>query len=103
LGTSHRYSNSFDGLRAWASYIVGSNFNPEKSGSLDIEFKDASGYRIGTGLNFLMLSLNLEYQNIKYDKTILEQFGPFSPEVNFDNVDLRNKSWIASVSFPYNL
>jgi hypothetical protein len=47
-----------------------------------------------------VVSLNLEYQDIKYDKATLEEFGPFSSGTSFGSVNLTDKSWIASVSFP---
>lgn len=89
------------GLRVWGSYILGGEMNPEKSGSLDVKFSGATGYRVGTGFRIAMVSLNLEYQDLKYGQTTLEQIGPFAVDSNFDNVNLNNKSWIASVSFPF--
>lgn len=88
------------GLRVWASYILWGDFNPAASGSFDIKFKDATGYRIGTGFRIKELSLNLEYQDIQYAKTELEAIGVFTPGTNFDNVNLKTNSWILSVSMP---
>lgn len=91
------------GLRAWASYVAGASLDPEKSGSFDVNFKDGSGYRIGAGYKIAMVSLNLEYQQLSYDETSLEQLGPFSTNTSLSNVKLKNDSWIVSVSFPYAL
>jgi hypothetical protein len=88
------------GLRIWGAYILDGYLDPQKSGSLDVKFQKASGYRVGAGFRVAMLSLNLEYQQLKYGQTTLEEVGPFSPGSTFDNVTLSNKSWIASVSFP---
>lgn len=88
------------GLRVWGSYVLTGELNPEASGSVDVKFQDATGYRVGAGFRILMLSLNLEYQQIKYGKANLEQLGPFIPGTIFDNVSLENKTWIGSVSFP---
>lgn len=88
------------GLRVWGSYILSGELNPEASGNFDVKFQDATGYRVGAGFRILMLSLNLEYQQNKYDKANLEQLGPFTPGTTFNNVSLENKTWIASVSFP---
>jgi Outer membrane protein beta-barrel domain len=91
------------GLRVWANAILGGELNPESSGGFDVTFKEATGYRIGAGLRLASLSLNLEYQDSKYDKTTLQQLGPFTPGSTLNGVDLENKSWIVSVSFPLEL
>jgi hypothetical protein len=90
------------GLRLWGGIILGGNLNPERSGSLDVNFKDTFGYRVGAGFRLMPVSLNLEYQHLKYEQTILEQVGPFS-NTTFNNVTLENNSWVASVSFPVEL
>lgn len=91
------------GMRLWGSYIIGGILNPEKSGSLDVKFKEASGYRLGAGFRISTLSLNLEYQNLKYHQSTLEQIGPFTPGSTFDSVNLENSAILASVSFPLEL
>ena len=88
------------GLRFWGTYIAAGTMDPERSGSLDVKFSDGTGYRIGTGLKLYIVSLNLEYQNINYEKSTLESIGPFNPGSTFSGVDLENESWIVSVSFP---
>ncbi len=91
------------GLRVWGAYILGGELNPEKSGSFDIKFQNAKGYRVGAGFRLAAVSLNLEYQQLKYDQASLEQLGPFSSSSALSGVQLENKSWIASVSFPIEL
>jgi hypothetical protein len=91
------------GMRLWGSFILGGELNPDKSGSFDIKFLKASGYRLGAGFRFLAVSLNLEYQELKYGQAKLEQLGPFASGALFDNVKLENKTWLASVSFPLQL
>ena len=91
------------GLRVWGTYIGGGELNPEKSGSYDAKFSKGTGYRVGAGFRISALSLNLEYQDMKYGQTTLEQLGSFTPGTNFDSVNLSNKSWVASVSFPLEL
>jgi hypothetical protein len=88
------------GLRIWGSYIVGSEMNPERSGELNINFNQGTGYRVGAGVKFLMVSFNLELQQINYRNTNLESVGPFETNTNFSSVSLINNSWIASISFP---
>lgn len=91
------------GLRVWAGYIWGGEFNPEASGNLDVKFSGASGYRIGAGFRVAVVSLNLEYQQIKYDRTTLEQLGPFSASTSTSDVSLHDNAWILGVSFPIDL
>jgi hypothetical protein len=88
------------GMRLWGTIILGGSLNPDSSGSLDLQFKDTSGYRVGAGFRLAKISLNLEYQHLKYGQTVLEQLGPFAASTSFSNVSLVNNSWIASISFP---
>lgn len=88
------------GLRIWGAYVLNADLDPEKSGSFDVKFNEGKGYRVGAGFRLTAVSLNLEYQNIKYDSATLQQLGPFSSNNAFDNVDLESQLWIASVSFP---
>lgn len=87
------------GMRVWGALILGGDLDPAGS-SFDVNFQGAKGYRVGAGFRLASLSLNLEYQNLKYDQTKLEQLGPFSPGTTLGGVQLENKTWIASVSFP---
>jgi hypothetical protein len=91
------------GLRVWGSYIFGGELDPEKDDDLDVRFEDASGYRLGAGLRFGIVSVNLEYQQLEYDKAKLQSVGPFNPGETFDDVDAKNDSYILSVSFPISL
>lgn len=88
------------GLRLWGAAVVDGELNPESSGGYDVKFTQAQGYRVGAGFQFFLVSLNLEYQDVKYKNTNLEQAGPFAPGSNLDNTELKNKSWIVGVSFP---
>ena len=88
------------GPRIWGGYVMGGSLDPEKSGGLNVKFKNASGYRIGAGFKVDKISLNLEYQDLIYNKTTLEQVGPFTSSRSLNNVDLKNKSWVASITFP---
>jgi len=50
-----------------------------------------------------MVSINLEYQSLKYDKTTLEKLGPFSVGTDLGSSKLTNNSYVVSVSFPIGL
>lgn len=90
------------GLRVWGSYILTSTLDPKESNSLDIKFADGQGYRLGAGFKVYSVSLNLEYQNVDYNKTSIQQLGPITNSAS-DGVKLKNETWIASVSFPVSL
>lgn len=87
------------GIRIWGSYIFGGELNPDEDNSFDVKFTDAKGYRIGAGVHFAFVSLNLEYQDLKYDKTTIENGGGIITGAELDS-DLTNKSYIFSVGFP---
>ncbi len=87
------------GIRLWAGYIVGGEMDPESSNGLDLKFKSASGYRVGGGIRLGIPSLNLEYQSIKYSKTENESSGIHSIP-SYNNTELKNNSYVLSVSFP---
>ncbi len=88
------------GLRIWGAAVVDGEINPESSHGYDLKFNQATGYRVGAGFQFVAVSLNVEYQDLKYSNTNLQGIGPFAPGTNLDNTELKNKSWIASISFP---
>lgn len=89
------------GLRVWGTYIATATLDPKESSGLDLKFSEGTGYRIGAGFRVFAVSLNLEYQKLDYDKTGLQQAGPFTGTT--DGVQLDNESWIASVSFPISI
>lgn len=89
------------GLRLWGSYIAGGELDPEGS-TFDAKFKDGKGFRVGAGVRFQAVSVNLEYQELTYDTTEVQAIGPFGP-ADFGSVELENKTWLASVSFPIQL
>lgn len=92
------------GIRIWGSYIASGELNPDMDGSTDVKYTDGKGSRVGVGFRVAMVSINAEYQQIKYDKTTLEDGGGiFTPGTTFDNVNLENKTWLVSVSFPLEL
>jgi len=91
------------GLRIWGGYILGGQLDPDKDQGVDVKFKKAKGYRVGAGIKLGIASLNLEYQDLKYDDTEVEEAGVFNPGTSYSNVELNNESWILSVSFPIGL
>lgn len=88
------------GLRAWGGWVLGGHIDPDASRGVDEKFKSANGWRVGAGIKVAMASLNIEYQDITYDETQLEQVGIFTTGTTSSGVELDNKSWVFSVSFP---
>ena len=88
------------GLRLWGGYVFGGELDPEKSGAVDVKFKDAKGPKIGVGFKVMMVSLNVEYAELEYDKSVLQEVGPISG--SFDS-KLTNKMGMISVSMPLTL
>lgn len=88
------------GLRLWAGYVVDGVLDPKEDNGVDLKFKEASGPRLGAGFHVAMFSINLEYQNLKYDSTELEKLGPFTDVNAQDRIELTESGYVASVSFP---
>lgn len=89
------------GIRLWGTYVLGSELNPEEDNGVDAKFTEGKGFRVGAGVHLAMVSVNLEYQDLKYDKTTIENGGVFSgSELDYD---LTNRSYILSVGFPFEL
>ncbi len=88
------------GLRLWGTYVLGGQLNPKESNNVDIKFDEPKGLRLGVGFHISSLSLNLEYQDIKYSSATLEKVGPFTNSSASNNINLTNKSYLLSVSFP---
>jgi len=93
----------YAGLRLWGEYVAVGEVDPGSNNNTQVKFSDGKGYRVGAGIHLFAVSLNLEYQNVKYDHANLEQLGPFNPGTNFNNVDSQSNGWIASVTFPIEL
>lgn len=88
------------GMRLWASYVMDGELNPERSGNFDVKFRNANGYRVGAGFKVASVSVNAEYKQVTYGKTIVEQAGPLTGEADLDSMKLGSNGWLASISFP---
>src|SRR5690606_23778532 len=91
------------GLRLWASYVLLGVLDPESNNGTDLKFEDGKGLRIGGGFRIFSLSLNLEYEDLDYGRTVIEQAGIFGGLGSSDAINLDNKSYILSLSFPLEL
>lgn len=94
------------GIRVWGTYILAGELNPKAFGSgalegLDVKFKDMKGYRVGAGIYVKSVSINLEYQDAKFDTTTVEGQGALGGD--YTSVEGKDKSYIVSLSFPVSL
>ena len=84
------------GLRAWGSWVVLGNLDPDSSNGTDVNFEEAQGFRIGGGYHIYSFSVNLEYERINYNDTTFNSNIITNP----DAYDLESEAWIISVSAP---
>ncbi len=87
-------------LRFWGSWILAGELDPDLDKGVDEKFKSGNGYRLGLGFRVALISLNLEYQFVKYDETEISEVGIFTPGYTTNNIVLENKSLVFSVSMP---
>lgn len=80
------------GLRAWGTYVLGGEVDPDGARGIDENFTEADGWRLGAGMKVGFASLNVEYQDITYDEAVAGTA-----------VELVNQSWVFSVSFPMSM
>jgi hypothetical protein len=84
------------GLRGWAGYVFGGTLDPESSGSYDVKFDTPQGFKVGLGFKIAIVSINIEYMDIKYNNGHLDQ-----PVATDFSDKLHNKVGMLSVSFPF--
>ena len=99
LGLTLGGQTPFLGIRVWGTYVMDGFLNPDKINSVDIKFSGMNGYRVGAGVYFAMISVNLEYQDTKNSDVIVESLGPFTGGT-LNSLEANQKSYIVSVSFP---
>ncbi len=93
----------FFGVRLLGSYVVFGENNPSNgSQGIDLKFKEATGPRLGAGIYVGPISLNLEYEDLKYNKTEIESYGSVAVN-NTTDVDTTTKGYVLSLSFPIEL
>lgn len=91
------------GIQLFGTYILGGVFDPAAGNqNIDLKFTDARGYRVGAGLHIMAISLNLEYQDITYNNSIIESAG--SVALNRQtSVDANQRGYALSLGFPIEL
>lgn len=90
------------GIRFWGSYVLWGEIDPDKVTSTtfnyDAKLSKANGYRVGAGFHLYSFSLNLEYQDLKYDSVDVDVFGTTASAK-----DATSKGLVFGVSFPIEL
>lgn len=86
-------------LRFWGTYVLGGSLDPLESRGFDTRFTKAQGYRLGAGMQILLISLNLEYQELKHSGLEIENAGPFTG-IGAGTTEMNSKAWIVSASLP---
>lgn len=93
----------FFGIRLMGTYIMGGEFNPGPGvQAVDLKFENLRGYRVGGGLHFAAVAVNLEYQNSRYENANVESFGSLGGQAD-TSVDFENEGYTLSLSFPVEL
>lgn len=91
------------GLRVWGEYVVWGQYDPSAGRQgFDAKFRSPTGPRVGVGFHLGPISLNLEYQDLRYDRTDVQSFGLINA-TSASNVDFVSRGYAASVSFPVEL
>jgi len=91
------------GLRLWGTYVPFGQYDPQAGNrGFDVRFQEPQGYRVGAGFHIGPVSLNLEYENIKFNQTKLQSLGDVRFSSNSD-INYDSQSWNGSVSFPLEL
>lgn len=88
------------GLRLWGGYIFDGTLDPAASNGYDAKFSRAQGYKLGAGFRVLLVSLNIEYSDVKFNSEF--QTAPLGFTGAFDQ-KLQNKSTVVSVSMPFTI
>ena len=90
------------GLRAWVQYVaLGAMDVDQLSNGLKYRMENPTGFQVGVGFRVSMVSLNLEYQNTRYNNANIQNLG--SAGAGLTSVKMTNDALIASVSFPLEL
>jgi hypothetical protein len=90
------------GLRLWGTYVLDGSYNPEAGAQdVNLRFDDPYGWRVGAGIRLSTVSLNLEYEDLTYQKSEIESFGSL-PTADVP-IDFAQRGYIVSLSFPMDL
>lgn len=90
------------GLRVWGTYVLAGEFDPETgNGGLNVRFEQPEGWRVGAGIKLASMSLNVEYQDLSFDRTDIQSLGTVGTAAT--DVDFDLDGYTFSLSFPLEL
>jgi len=93
----------FFGIRVYGGYVVLGETNPEAGNQgFDVKFTEPQGARVGVDFHIGLVALNVEYQDLTYNKTKIESYGLVNASGESD-VDFDTRGYTASLSFPMEL
>lgn len=103
LGATLGVQTPLFGIRLWGTSVLAGEMDPEAGiDGLDLKFKDARGYRVGGGVHFAALAVNLEYEDLTYQNTDIQSYGILNATGSSD-VDMTQRGTVVSLSFPFEL
>ena len=92
------------GVRLLAGYVLLGENNPgANSQGVNLKFSEPRGWRLGAGLHAGPVGINLEYQNLIYNKTEIQSIGSVATNASASGIDETTKGYALSVSFPIEL
>jgi hypothetical protein len=100
VGPGLAWETPWAGLRFTGTYVMDGEFDPESGASgVDMKFNEPTGARLGVGFKIAAVSLNLEYEDLTYDKSDIESFGSFAANTG-TTVDYSSRGYIFNLGFP---
>lgn len=92
------------GIRVLAGYVLlGENGPDANSQGVKLRFTEPRGWRLGAGLHAGPVGINLEYQDLKYNKADILASGNLASTANVSGIDESTKGYALSLSFPVEL
>lgn len=92
------------GIRILAGYVVlGENSQDANRQGVKLKFTEPNGWRVGAGIHAGPVGINLEYQDLKYNKADVQSLGSVATNVNVNGIDESTKGYALSLSFPVSL
>ncbi len=92
------------GIRLLAGYVLlGENSFDANNQGVKLKFTEPRGWRLGAGLHAGPVGINLEYQDLKYNKAEVQSLGSVASNTNVSDIDESTKGYALSLSFPIEL
>ena len=89
----------YAGIRLWAGYVAAAGIDPKGAGDWDIKYEKGTGFLVGGGLRLGIVSLNLEYKNVQFDRMVA-QSNPGPITIGDTDIEGEDRAWVASLTFP---